>query len=202
MRITRDAKQATRARILATASKRFRSQGFEATTIRDIAGEINIATGTIFNYFESKEEVVVALAEEAILKSRNDFHNKQRKAAPLREDLFLQISTQIRCLKPLRNCFQPVIDAAFSTPTLDGGSRASQRLRAAELEAVDEILREHGIDANRWSMTFPIYWGLYVGVLTFWAGDGSPKQEDTLAMLDQSINMFVSWLESNRSKKH
>ena len=38
---------------------------------------------------------------------------------------------------------------------------------------------------------------LYVGVLTFWGRDKSPKQEDTLAMLDQAINMFAAWLESN-----
>jgi AcrR family transcriptional regulator len=200
MRITADAKQATRARILAVARQRFRSQGFEATTIRDIAREINIATGTLFNYFDSKEEVAVALAEEAIGKARSEFMRKRRKAAPLREELFLQISTQLRCLKPLRGCFQPVIDAAFSTPTLDSGSEASQRVRTAELETVGEILREHGIDAGRWSMTVPIYWGLYVGVLTFWAGDGSPKQEDTLAMLDQSMNMFVSWLGSKTTR--
>lgn len=196
MRITADAKETTRARILATASKRFRSQGFEATTIRDIACEINIATGTLFNYFDSKEEVAVALAEEAIAKARNDFLRKRRKAASLREELFLQISTQIRGLKPLRSFFQTIIDAGLSAPTLNGGSEASQRLRTAELEAVGDILSDHGIDAARWSMTVPIYWGLYVGVLTFWAGDTSPKQEDTLAMLDQSMNMFVSWLES------
>jgi len=196
MRITADAKRVTRARILATASERFRIEGFESTTIRDIAREINIATGTLFNYFDSKEDVAVALAEEAIAKARRNFLRRRRQDAPLRETLFLQISTQIRYLKPMRSFFRPVIDRALSAPTLDVGSQVSQRLRTTELETVGDILRDRGIDADRWSMTVPIYWGLYVGVLTFWAGDGSPKQEDTLAMLDQSMNMFVAWLES------
>ena len=196
MRITAQAKEATRARILGTASKRFRTQGFDATTIRDIARELNIATGTLFNYFDSKEEVAVALAEEAINKARSEFDRKRPEDATLQEELFLQISTQIRCLKQVRGCFQPVIDSALSMTTLDGGSEIGRRLRNAELECVGEILHDHGIDAGRWSMTVPIYWGLYVGVLTFWAGDTSPKQEDTLAMLDQSMKMFVSWLES------
>jgi len=32
-------------------------------------------------------------------------------------------------------------------------------------------------------------------VLAFWANDRSPKQEDTLALVDQSLNMFVGWLD-------
>ena len=36
------------------------------------------------------------------------------------------------------------------------------------------------------------------GVLAFWSKDASPKQEDTLALLDQSLAMFVGWLTSPR----
>ena len=32
-------------------------------------------------------------------------------------------------------------------------------------------------------------------MLMFWAQDRSPKQEDTLALLDQSLAMFVGWLQ-------
>jgi len=196
MRITAEAKEATRARIVSVARRQFRAAGFEATSVRDIAAEANIATGTLFNYFASKEEVAAALAEEALDKGRHDFLNKRQDGATLREDLFLHVATQLRCLKPLRNCFQPVIDSALASPMTNGGSEVGRRLRENELEAVSGILRAHNIDPQRWSMTVPIYWGLYVGVLTFWVSDASSKQEDTLAMLDQSTNMFVTWLES------
>src|SRR5262245_30837414 len=196
MRITAEAKAETRSRILSAAKQLFRAAGFEATSVRDIAGAADIATGTMFNYFASKEEVAVALAEEAICRARQEFRRKRYEGSTLREDLFLQVSSQLRSLKPLRNCLQPVIDSALASPMLNSGCEAGRRLREAELEAVGEILRAHKIDPNRWSMTVPIYWGLYVGVLTFWASDTSSKQEDTLAMLDQSTNMFVTWLES------
>jgi hypothetical protein len=39
---------------------------------------------------------------------------------------------------------------------------------------------------------------LYIGVLAFWAADKSPKQEDTLALLDQSLAMFVAWLRGEQ----
>ncbi|MFD8767324.1 TetR family transcriptional regulator [Streptomyces mirabilis] len=38
----------------------FEERGFDAVTIDDIAAAANVARGTFFNYFESKEAVVVA----------------------------------------------------------------------------------------------------------------------------------------------
>ena len=197
MRITADAKQATQTRILEVAQRLFRDKGFVDATIRDIAAEVGMATGTLFNYFASKEQVAVALAETAIRDAEQEFARKRREPASLREDLFLQAATQLRRLRPLRKFIQPVIETALAAPVFAGDARDSQRLPAEQLQAVAEILRIHRIDPERWSMTAPIYWALYVGVLTFWGRDTSPKQEDSLAMLDQAVNMFVTWLESD-----
>src|SRR5579863_5335991 len=197
MRITADAKQATRARILEVAQRMFQVQGFDQAGIRDIAAAAGIATGTLFNYFASKEDVAVALAERAIALADGDFARKRRAGAALREDLFLSVAAQLRRLRPLRTFIQPVIETALAQPLSASDANLGRRLPGEQLDTVAEILRTHKIDPARWSMTAPIYWALYVGVLTFWGRDKSSKQEDTLAMLDQAINMFVTWLESN-----
>jgi AcrR family transcriptional regulator len=197
MRITADAKQATRARILEVAQRLFQEKGFDEATIRDIAAKVGMATGTLFNYFTSKEDVAVALAEAAIGQADGDFAKKRRPRALLREDLFLQVATQLRRLRSLRTFIQPVIETALAAPMASAAAGDGRRLPGEHLEAVAEILHAHRVDPERWSMAAPIYWALYVGVLTFWARDTSPRQEDTLAMLDQAVNMFTTWLESD-----
>jgi AcrR family transcriptional regulator len=198
MRISAAAKQVTRERILEVAQRLFRDKGFDATTIRDIAGEVGIATGTLFNYFASKEEVAVTLAESAMADAERDFEKKRREGASLSEDLFLQVATQLRCLRKLRKFMQPVIETGLSTPVFSSERRGGSRLAEQQLGAVAEVVDEHEIDPERWSTTAPIYWALYVGVLTYWARDKSPKQEDTLAMLDQAMTMYVNWLATGR----
>ncbi|MBL8560001.1 MAG: TetR/AcrR family transcriptional regulator [Hyphomonadaceae bacterium] len=57
-------KQRTRARILAAARKLFADPGYDATTIRMIALEAGVATGSVFTTFESKEDVLFAITGE------------------------------------------------------------------------------------------------------------------------------------------
>ena len=197
MRITAEAKQATREQILDVARRLFQQQGFDETKIRDIASEVGMATGTLFNYFASKEEVAVTLAASAIDEARAQFEKKRCAGASLSEDLFLHVATQLRSLRKLRKLMPPVIETGLSTPVFSGDRQSGSQLAGDQLEAAAEIVRDHRIAPERWSTAAPIYWSLYVGVLTFWSNDRSPKQEDTLAMLDQSMNMFAGWVGSN-----
>src|SRR5258708_26812480 len=54
----------TRDRILAAALELFRTRGFEATTMRDVATEAGVATGAAYYYFRSKHDLVMAFYEQ------------------------------------------------------------------------------------------------------------------------------------------
>lgn len=49
------------ARILRAAAALFARRGYERTTIQDIARRSRLAVGTIYNYFRSKPEIILAL---------------------------------------------------------------------------------------------------------------------------------------------
>ena len=87
MRITADEKAATRKRILTAAKALFRSKGFQQATTRDIAREVGMATGTLFNYFSSKEAIVIDLAIQSLGKAKKDFARHRNEQASLEEDL-------------------------------------------------------------------------------------------------------------------
>ena len=78
MRITAEEKAATRKRILDAGKSLFRSKGFDQATTRDIAREVGVATGTMFNYFASKEAIVVEvlLHSSATLNVNSIFHSQ------------------------------------------------------------------------------------------------------------------------------
>jgi AcrR family transcriptional regulator len=192
MRITAEEKEATRERIEAAALELFRTRGFEATTTRDIARQAEIAVGTLFNYFTAKEAIVIALAEEGLAKAQAAVA-KQPAAETLEEDLVALVAAELRQLKPLRKFIGPVLETALS-PLATAAMNGEANLRIQHLESVTRIARAHGI-AEISAVPLQVYWSLYSGVLAFWAADKSPRQEETLALLDNSLHMFAAWLQ-------
>jgi AcrR family transcriptional regulator len=59
-------KARNRAIVLAAARKVFAQLGYEAATVRDIVRATDLAVGTFYQYFRDKDEVFLAVAEEAI----------------------------------------------------------------------------------------------------------------------------------------
>ncbi len=60
-------KKARRQDILAAAARLFERSGFAALTMAQVAHSVGLAKGTLYLYFQTKEELFLALAEEALL---------------------------------------------------------------------------------------------------------------------------------------
>ena len=56
----------TRQRLLAAALHKFSDRGVDATTIEEITEKADVGKGTFYRHFSSKDEVVLALVEEAV----------------------------------------------------------------------------------------------------------------------------------------
>ena len=73
-------KAANREAILDAARRVFAELGFEATTVRDIVRGTDLASGTFYNYFKSKEEVFDALARESVVRFRPHLQDVRENA--------------------------------------------------------------------------------------------------------------------------
>lgn len=62
-----DIREEKRALILNSALRLFADRGFYATSIRALADEADISKGLVYNYFESKEEILIQLFNRFIL---------------------------------------------------------------------------------------------------------------------------------------
>ena len=55
-----------RGELVRAAAQLFREKGFEATTIRDIAGAVGMQSGSPFYHFANKHELLMAVMEEGL----------------------------------------------------------------------------------------------------------------------------------------
>src|SRR5262245_47430356 len=144
MRITAAEKEQTRQRITAAAVRQFREAGFAAATTRDIARDARIATGTLFNYFTSKEDIVLALAVDALATAADDFARSRPATSSLEEELFAFIATGLRRLKPHRAYLGPLVQTALSPLVSSARSDDLNTLREQQLRQVHNVLDKHG----------------------------------------------------------
>ena len=197
MRVTPQTKAQTKKLILQSARRLFAANGYEQTRTRDIAEAAGIASGTLFNYFQTKEAIVACLAAEAMADAAAEAAADGGACDSLEAELFALVASGMRKLKPLRRHLPALLDTSLSPLALKSEDE-SGALRVTHLQAVCAIVSRHG-QAHPLSPTaLQLYWTLYTGILAFWANDKSPKQEDTLALIDDSLNMFVAWLRTAR----
>jgi AcrR family transcriptional regulator len=197
MRITAAHKAATRARILQAAHRMFTKQGFATVTTRDIAKAAGIATGTLFNYFTTKEAIAVALAASDLAAARAEWDAGDGRAGPLDEGLFTLIINELRALEPHRGYIGPILESARKSLPSAADDPDMASLRAGHLERVRAILKACRPAVLAGNVTEHMYWTLYSGVLAFWAADPMPDHDETLAVLDHSVRAFVGWLDAS-----
>lgn len=63
-KVSQEHRDARREQILAAAKRCFLRDGFQATSMQDLFAESQLSSGSFYRYFTSKEDVILAIAEE------------------------------------------------------------------------------------------------------------------------------------------
>jgi AcrR family transcriptional regulator len=90
-----------RERIFRAALDLFARQGFAETTVEDITNAADVGKGTFFNYFPSKDHILLAFAEMQIAKLRLAVEEARRTAEPMPQ--FMRSLAALMTKEPARN---------------------------------------------------------------------------------------------------
>jgi len=196
-------KAAIRKRIVTSALSLFQTKGFDATTTKAIARKAGIAEGTVFNYFRTKEDIALHFFEQEVDQAIASVRENPRlRKAPLEEKLFALVHAQLEFLAP----YEKFIGAAFihalkPASPLGIFSHRAQELRHRYVGFVQELLDESLPKNQHTPLSFlapEVFWIYYLGALLFWLHDSSPGKQHTLAFLDRSLSIGVSFLKQGK----
>src|SRR5215472_17301763 len=94
-----------------SAERLFRKHGFAAATTRQNAIAAGVATGTVFNYFPTKDDLGLALIREQLASAEQDYEH-HRRGESLAEDLFAYLWSCLKQLRPQRGFAGEVLQRA------------------------------------------------------------------------------------------
>jgi AcrR family transcriptional regulator len=154
-----------RGKLLSAAARLFRQNGFDRTTVRDIAREVGIQSGSLFHHFHSKEDILFAVMEEVIR------FNTRR----LSELMAAQSTAEGRLLALIRGELQSIVgDTSEAMVVLVQEWRCLSPERQEEALALREIYEQ-----------------LWLDVLTELHGEGAFRADPFI--MRRLLNGMTSW---------
>lgn len=122
-----ETKASNRQAIVDAARRVFARLGYGATTVRDIIRETELASGTFYNYFKSKEEVFQALQDETALRVRPRLRAERIRARTFDEFISATFRTFFDFVRSDQNAFatmrqqQDMLHVRIDTPEVLAG---------------------------------------------------------------------------------
>lgn len=82
-----DKKRKTKKAILAAAVELFGAHGFDKTSIAQLAKTAGVGKGTVYGYFKTKQDILLAFCEDELEYVLEQLHSKTNQDAPILEQL-------------------------------------------------------------------------------------------------------------------
>lgn len=172
----------TRQLVIDTALSMFRSQGYEKTTMRAIAGAAGISLGSAYYYFESKDDLV----QELYSRIQAD-HRAQALAAIEDQPNFAKrlatvVDVGITVMAPFHTFGGAFIQTAIApSSTANPFSEASADSRADSIDLFRRTLEgsSMNVPASLRDELPELLWLGYLALVYFWVGDRSEQQQKT-----------------------
>ena len=174
---------AAKLRLYKTAIGLIAERGYEATTLRDVAGRAGVSVGLLYRYFPSKRAVVLALYDELSA----DYASRAAQMPPgkWRDRFSFALATSLQTLQPHRGTLAALVpvlvgdadEGLFAPETSFSRQRVQKVFHDAVKEATDAPRAEVSDALGR------LLYLAHLAIILWWLLDKSPRQRATTALV-------------------
>jgi AcrR family transcriptional regulator len=191
--------------ILRAARKLFFDRGFKFVTVDSIAAKAGVSKGSIYLYFDSKEEIYAQVLITDNIELNKDikiFSTKEASAAELLRE-FSEI--YINYFLDHNELFRILMTFMLQTEQMNLTQEQNTELIRTTNENIKVIstIIQKGIDSGEFAPTIDTrqaqnaIWGLFNGIISLYLFIGNPaKRADRIhSMVKDSLNIFIKGLK-------
>jgi AcrR family transcriptional regulator len=193
-------KAASRARIIESAIRLFGERGIDAVTVDEIAAAADVGKGTIYNYFRTKEDIVVAFMADVEQKVQAKLRELDTAKRPLADVLIEFITLQFAMKTPHHRFVRVFFTQMFARteqflPHMAEIHELSRATTASLFEAL-RTRRAIRADVSIEDLTL-VFHTMLLGLSALWAIEGPPFH-GTHHVLQREIALFCEGLEAKK----
>lgn len=189
-------RETLRGGILAAAREIASVEGWQAVTIRKIAARIEYSPPVIYEYFDSKEDLLLELVRMGYA-GQLEAIEKARDAADDPTKALLEMS-RAWCRFAFRSpdLYQVMYGlGGVSTPTTEL-RKEGEKIAETMARTLTEVLAKNGEEADDVWEKVTIAWGTLHGLVALALADRIPAGEETERLVDHAVRDYLkSWLK-------
>jgi AcrR family transcriptional regulator len=193
--------------ILKAARKLFFDKGFKSVTVDSIAAKAELSKGSIYLYFDSKEEIYIQVLIADNIEFHKSIDNFCQKDAPAAELLleFARIYVDYFLYdNELFRIFMAFMIRADQMHLNEEQYNNLLRISNDNIQIIAEILQK-GVDSGEFSTAINVrqgqnaIWGLLNGIISLYLFTGirAKRAEKIHSMVKDSLNIFIKGLKNN-----
>ena len=140
--------------LIVESARLFRTQGYERTTVRDIAAAAGVQAGSWFYYFKTKQDILAAVMEEGLASALARIEALDVDSLPARDALHALVRTHLETIVSPDHDFIPVL--LYEWKSLDKDMRKAVLKLKDRYEAIWDgvIARLHA--SGEWPAPTPV----------------------------------------------
>jgi AcrR family transcriptional regulator len=153
----------TREKILQGAFTRLSRQGYENTSIKEIAEEAGVAQGLVHYYFKSKQQLVLAVLMD-VCQKLEIYGPEIGEAGALAA--FENFKAVLKTRRDAHNLYVELIGVGLHDKEVGAGIRDDIRKHRGEVEAVaGQVLAQREADPSPARAIASVVWGAILGII-------------------------------------
>jgi len=197
-------KESKRNNILKAARKLFFDKGFKAVTVDSIAAKAGVSKGSIYLYFDSKEEIYAQVLIADNIEHHKDLVYFSTKDAPATELLLEYSEHYVNNFLHDNELFRILMTFMLQTEQMNLTPQQNAELIRTTNENIKfvSVILQRGIDTGEFLPTIDIrqtqnaIWGLLNGIISLFLFLGNPNRraEKIHSLVKESLNIFIKGL--------
>lgn len=177
----------TRQRLVQTSLRLFLDQGFDRTTMREIAGAAGLAPGAAYYHFASKEELIFGFYEQSFEEHLPAAEKVLATERDLAARLAGLVNAHLKVSEPYHGLSRVLFRvAADPSHPISPFSAQSKGLRDRNIALVGRVLEGQRVPQDLAADLPELLWLYKMGMLLYWLHDASPGHRRSLALVRQS----------------
>ena len=183
----------------------FGERGYESTSISTLAKTAGIGKGTIYSYFSSKNEILLAFCEEELTFIHKEIKDKLDPNAPLAEKMLLVFMSEFRFVTKNKDFGRTLLrELTFPKEiTIEKSRMIEERFLNLFVNIFKEAQKKGQLRRDiELIITGGHFYGLYLIVLSAWYSGRLHTEEDVSESLELMIDQALTGLIPQKTPAH